>query len=297
MTRLGPIACVTMAVSEMQRAVDVYRLYLGYELVDSGRLTASDALLWGKPALNGRRFSLLLPAGQGQTYIRFIESKLDPSYVAFRHFGWNAAELMVQDTDAVAAKLADSPFKIIGPPADLSFSDKIRAMQVLGPSRESLYLTSFKERLPEFDTPEAKHFVDRTFIVIVGGTTVASINDYFATHFGTAPAPEFPGVISVISAAHGLPLDTKHPLAAITLTGQSFIEADGMPSGTMPRVHASADELPPAISMVSFGVDSFPDSIDTWLGPAQTLPQAPYYGRPARVCVGSAGEWIELIQR
>ena len=35
---------------------------------------------------------------------------------------------MVEDTDAVAARLAESPFPVIGEPADLSFSDKIRAM-------------------------------------------------------------------------------------------------------------------------------------------------------------------------
>jgi catechol 2,3-dioxygenase-like lactoylglutathione lyase family enzyme len=296
LTTLGPIACVTIAVGELQRSIDLYRLYLGYELVDSGRLTAQDAALWARPALAGRRFALMLPGGEGQTYIRFVESKAAPEYVPFRHFGWNAAELMVQDTDAVAVRLADSPFKIIGPPADLSFSDKIRAMQVLGPSRESLYLTSFKERLPEFDTPEAKHFVDRTFIVIVGGTSVASLNKFYAKHFGTAPAPELSAVISVLSIAHGMPANTKHPLAAITLTGQSFIEADGMPAGTLERV-AAADELPPAISMVSFGADSLPGSIDSWVAPEQRLPQAPYHGRSARVCVGAAGEWIELIRK
>jgi hypothetical protein len=284
-------------VAELQRSIDVYKLYLGYEVVDSGRLTANDAALWGQPTLVGHRFALLLPEGEGQTYIRFVECKPQPSYVPFKHFGWNAAELMVQDTDAIAARLQDSPFKIIGPPADLSFSDKIRAMQVLGPAKESLYLTSFKERLPEFDTPEAKHFVDRTFIVILGGTTVAAINAFYAKHFGTTPGAEMPVVISVLSNAHGLPADTKHPLAAISLAGQSFIEADGMPPGTLPRTIDSSAALPPAISMISFGVEEFPASIDTWLAPEQRLPQAPYHGRAARVCTGPAGEWIELIRR
>lgn len=297
--RLGPIACVTVAVAELQYAIDVYRLYLGYEVVDSGKLTTRDAELWARPALAGRRFALLLPAGEGRTFIRFVESKTDAAYVPFRHFGWNAAELMVQNTDAAAARLEHSPFAIIGPPADLSFSDKIRAMQVLGPNRESLYLTSFKERLPEFDTPEAKHFIDRTFIVIMGGTSVASVNDFYAAHLGTTKAPEMNAVITVISAAHGLPPTTMHPLAALTLHGQSFIEADGMPAGTLPRESPTtpSSELPPAISMVSFGVDRLPTTVPQWLGPAQALPQAPYYGRAARVAIGPAGEWIELIEQ
>lgn len=295
MTTLGPIACVTVAVPQVQPLVDAYRLYLGYGLVDTGRISVAEAALWNRPALAGRRFALMLPGGDGQTYIRFVESNPDPSYVAFRHFGWNAAEMMVQNTDQAAERLADSAFKIIGPPADLSFSDKIRAMQVLGPAKESLYLTSFKERLPEFDTPEPKYFIDRTFIVIVGGKSIDAINDFYTQHFGVAKAPVMPGVISVISAAHGLPHDTQHKLAALTLSGQSFIEADEMPQGTLPR--ESDDELPAAIAMVSLGVEKLPDSIDTWLAPAQTLAMPPYHGRRSRVCLGAAGEWIELIER
>ncbi|MBK6597739.1 MAG: hypothetical protein IPG25_07520 [Proteobacteria bacterium] len=295
MITLGPISCVTIAVAQVQPLIDAYTLHLGYGLVDTGRISAQEAALWDRPLLAGWRFALMLPGGEGHTYIRFVESKPDPNYVAFRHFGWNAAELMVQDVDKVAEQLADSPFKIIGPPADLSFSDKIRAMQVLGPAKESLYLTHFKERLPEFDTPEPKHFIDRTFITIVGGKTCESINAFYSKHFGVAKADAVPGVISVISAAHGLPHDTHHKLAAMTLAGQSFIEADEMPKGTLPR--ESQTELPTAIAMISFGVEKLPDSIDSWLAPAQTLAAPPYHGRRARVCVGAAGEWLELIER
>jgi len=208
--------------------------------------------------------------------------------------GWNAAELMVQDTDGIAARLEGSPFKIIGPPADLSFSDKIRAMQALGPAKESIYLTSFKEKLPEFDTPDAKHYVDRVFIVILGGESVESINDFYGKHFNVAKAPVIPAVISVLSNAQGLPSDTKHDLAALALQGQSYIEADKMPPATLPRT-ARDGELPPAIAMVSFIVKQLPGGL-SWLAPPRTLAQAPYHGRRAAVCVGAAGELIELIE-
>lgn len=294
MSRIGPISCVTIAAPELQRMIDTYRLYLGYELVDHGRVTAAQAQLWGRPGLAGRRYAIMLPGGEGITSFRFIESHPVPSYVPFLHMGWNAAELMVQDTDAVAARLAESPFQVIGPPADLSFSDKIRAMQVLGPARESLYLTSFKEKMAEFDTPDPKHFIDRVFIVILGGPTAAGLNAFYTRHFGVATAPVTGGVISVISNAHGLPPRTRHDLAAIALTGQSFIEADTMPAATLPRT-SSGDELPPAIAMVSFGVDRLPDSLE-YLSPPQALPQAPYHGRRAAIATGVAGELIELIE-
>ena len=98
----------------------------------------------------------------------------------------------------------------------------------------------------------------------------------------------------MISKAHGLPDDSKHDLAALALQGQSYIEADRMPAGTLAR-HAVEGELPPAISMVSFTVSTWPTGLE-WIAPPRVLPQAPYYGRRAGVCVGAAGEWIELIE-
>lgn len=294
MPNIGPISCVTIAATDLQYMIDTYHLYLGYEMVDHGRVSAAQAEMWGTPALAGRRYASMLPGGDGHTFIRFVESKPTADYTAFCHFGWNAAELMVQDTDGIAARLEGSPFKIIGPPADLSFSDKIRALQALGPAQESLYLTSFKEKLPEFDTPDAKHYVDRVFIVILGGASVAVINDFYHQHFGVAKAPVIPAVISVLSNAQGLPGDTRHDLAALALQGQSYIEADHMPPATRPRT-ARPGELPPGISMVTFVVKQLPQSL-TWVAPPRALPQAPYHGRRAAVCVGAAGELIELIE-
>ncbi|MCW5572842.1 MAG: hypothetical protein KIT37_07410 [Steroidobacteraceae bacterium] len=294
---LGPISAVTVATPELQSAIDAYQLYLGYELTDHDRLTPAMAAQFARPELAGRRYALMLPGGEGQTWLRFIESRPDPAYRPFRHMGWNAAELMVQDTDLAAERVAQSPFRVIGPPADLSISDKIRAMQVLGPANEGLYLTSFKEKLAAFDVPEAKHFIDRVFIVILGGPSCEAINTFYSRHFGVAAATAVPSVITVLSAAHDLPADTRHLLAALALDGQCYIEADTMPPGTLPRT-AAPGELPPGISMVSFLVDRLPDDPSlSWLAGPRTLPQAPYHGRRTAVCIGPAGEWIELVER
>jgi catechol 2,3-dioxygenase-like lactoylglutathione lyase family enzyme len=295
MSTLGPITCVTIATLDVQRMIDTYHLHLGYELVDHGKLSPAQARLWGRPGLAGRRYASMLPGGDGPTFLRFVESRAPSDYVPFRHMGWNAAEFMVQDTDGIAARLEGSPFRIIGPPADLSFSDKIRAMQALGPAQESIYLTSFKEKMAEFDTPDARHYVDRVFIVILGGPSVKVVNEFYHRHFGVAIAPVMPAVISVLSNAQGLPSDTQHDLAALALQGQSFIEADAMPAATLPR-GGLPGELPPAIVMVTFGVDRLPQDLD-YLSPPAALAEAPYHGRRAAVAIGAAGEWIELIER
>jgi hypothetical protein len=295
-TALGPISAVTIATPELQSAIDAYRLYFGYELADHDRLTPAMAAQFARPELAGRRYALMLPGGEGQTWLRFIESKPDQAYRPFRHMGWNAAELIVKDTDLVAERIASSPFRIIGPPANLSISDKIRAMQVLGPSNEGVYLTSFKEKLAAFDVPEAKHFIDRVFIVILGGPSCEAVNAFYSRHFGVPEARAVPSVITVLSAAHGLPADTSHQLAALPLAGQCYIEADAMPAGTLERTSLPG-ELPPGISMVTFIVERLPDHPSiTWIAEPRTLPQAPYHGRRTAICIGPAGEWIELVE-
>ena len=296
MTILGPIAAVTVATPELQSTIDAWRLYLGYQLTDHDRVTPAMAAQFGLPSLAGRRYALMLPQGEGQTCLRFVESKPDPAYRPFRHLGWNAAELMVQDTDLVAGRVAGSPFQVIGPPADLSISDKIRAMQVLGPSNEGVYLTSFKEKLAAFDVPEAKHFIDRVFIVILGARGCDAVSAFYSRHFGVPEAKAVPSVITVLSAAHDLPADTRHPLAALPLAGQCYIEVDQMPAGTLERTNQPG-ELPPGIAMVSFIVEHLPEDPSlVWIAEPRTLPQAPYHGRRTAICIGPAGEWIELVE-
>ncbi len=296
MPALGGITCVTIATPDIDRSIGEYSQFLGYQQTARGPLGTQLATLWGRPQLAARDSALLYPQGQGPTAIRLVQSAAAANYKAFGHFGWNAAEIMVQDTDAVAAQLANSPFRIIGPPQNLSFTDKIRAMQALGSAGESVYLTSFREKMAEFDVPEPRFPIDGVFIVILGGSSIQSINDFYSRHFGTEKAPAMRVVISVLANAQQLPPDTKFELAAIALKGQHFIEADAMPAATLPR-NSTGAELPPAISMVTFMIDDLAATGLPWLSPPQKLPGAPYQGRLSAVAVGPAGELIELIQR
>ncbi|MGE5199545.1 MAG: hypothetical protein ACM3H9_07875 [Rhodospirillaceae bacterium] len=292
---LGRISTVTITASDLPATIAAYERHLGYRVVEDGALGHEVARCWGRPQLAGRRCVLMEPASGAETYLRVVHGPAYPSYEPLACVGWNAAEIIVRDVDALAGRLAGSPFRVIGPPANLSFSDKIRAMQVVGPAREVLYLTQIGEKLAAFDTPVAASDVDRVFIVILGGANLDSLQDYYHQQFGVARAPVMPSVVSVISARYGLPRDHKHPIAALQLRGQCYIEADQMPPQVAARP-CDPGQLPPGISMVTFEVDRLPRDLPSALGPAVTPPGLPYGGRPARGCVGATGEIIELVE-
>ena len=292
---LGRIACVTLTVADLAAATACYQRHLGYRVSDDGAIGRELARAWGRARLAGRRAVLLEPASGAETYLRFVEGPLYADYEPLACFGWNAAELVVEDVDALAGRLARSAFRVIGPPADLSFSDAIRAMQVVGPAREVLYLTQIRRPLAAFDTPQARSFVDRVFIVILGGASLEALQDHYHAQFGVPRAPAMPSVVSTLSVRYGLPADYRHPIAALAVGGQCYIEADQMPAGAVPRP-CLPGELPPGIAMVSFEVERLPEGPSSGAGPAERIASLPYAGRRACICVGPAGELIELIE-
>lgn len=292
---LGPIAVVTISTTDVGRAIETYARCLDYRLVSRARVGEEQAASWGSPALAGRDSALLAPDSDVDFRLRFVECTSAPHYEAFRHFGWNAAEFLVDDVDALAQRLDGSPFRMLGPPAELSFSNQIRAMQVLGPDREVLYLTQISGQLAGFDTPALASRVDRVFIVVLGGRSVESLQDFYHARLGVPRAPIIEGVISVMSRAYDLPARHPHRLAALPLTQACYIEADAMPDAAQPRPIARS-ELPPAISMVTFRCRALPRDALELLSAPVVLSDDPYRGRPSGVWRGSAGELIELIE-
>ena len=292
---LGRICTVTITTPDLAATAAAYQRYLGYRVADDGAIGHELARSWGRPLLARQRNLLMEPESGAETYLRFVQGPAYVHYQPLACLGWNAAELIVQGVDALAQRLAGSPFRTIGAPADLSFSDKIRAMQVVGPAREVLYLTEIKERLAAFDTPEPASTVDRVFIVILGGTSLDAVQDYYYLQFGVARASAMPAVVSVISAQYGLPRDFKHAIAALQVGGQCYIEVDQMPPAVIPRP-CDPGQLPAGIAMVSFEVRRLPEALPSMLGPTQAVPGLPYAGRRSCTCVGAAGELIELIE-
>ena len=292
---LSQIKCITVMAADLDAVKDAYEEYLGYHVSFAGRITPQLAELWGAPGCSGRSYIQMHSEASRDCYFRFIEASDAINYKPLTTLGWNAAELIVQDVDSLAERLVGSPFRIIGQPEDLSFSSDIRAMQVLGPAQEVLYLTQFKQKVAEFPVPVAESFVGETFIAILGGAHIPDIGDFYTKVFGVPRAPVFEAKIAVLSEAFGLPAEQLHPIAALPLGKKCYIEVDQLPAEAGER-QVTAGDLPPAIAMVSFETASLEALAPSLVSPACRIDEAPYYGHRAGVLRGVAGELIELIE-
>ena len=286
---LGRITAVTITSPDLDRVVDIYSKYLKYRLVSSTRVSADQAKSWDAQSIENSEMVYMSPESSDDFFFRFVEQSSDDDYVPFGTFGWNAAELIVKDVDESAEKLIGSPFEVIGEPADLSFTDQIRAMQILGPSKEIIYLTQFKSKLDEFDSPTPRCDIDQTFIVILAGENIDEMQSFLNERLSIKKAPPMQSRIRAISKVFGLPEDTKYKSAALAIKDQSLIELDEMPSDAGPRSCRNGF-LPPGISIVSFIAhqsEFIEESYDSNIPSFENV--------QARTIKGMSGELIEIL--
>ena len=290
MMNLGKIAAVTISTSDLNKMVEVYQEFLRYRVTKSGQITAKESSAWGAENLTNADYVVMQPEKSDDFSFRFIHQPDQSNYIAFKSVGWNAAELIVEDVDGLAVQLENSPFKIIGSPADLSFTKDIRAMQVMGPANEILYLTQFKNKVPEFDSPKPRCSVDQTFIVVLAGKSLDEMQGYFHANFKLPKATVIESRIRSISRVFNFPADTKYKAAALALRDQSMIELDELPKEGNNRFSLDG-YLPAGISMVSFlyyeSSDQFKNTYSSKL-PNHLL-------RQCSVKRGITNELIELI--
>ena len=290
---LKDIAIITIVVGNLQAVENAWESSLGYQPVASGEITEALADLWAAPAMLGQAFTIMAPADDDRVYIRIVEDVVPEDYAPMTSWGWNAVELKVRDTDAVAGFLEDSPFTIVGGPRDLWPGEgSPRVMQVRGPGQETLYLT--RPAGADASDGAGDISVGRSFIVVVGGDSVDAMREFYREQMAIPVGEPEPYPITVISKANDLPLETTYPLAIAPLQSGALIEIDGYPQGTRKR-SVVPGHIPPGISMVGFSTDAaeLPDL--EWRSLPRQIKEFPYDGRTAGLVIGAAGEWIELI--
>ena len=291
------ILIVTIATGNLALTESAYREDLGYETVTRGKIDATLAESWGAPRVTDSPYLLMRPASGMPVYLRFIESKSARHNVPHATEGWNAAEMLVQDVDELAKRLVTSKyFQIVGPPAYISPDQTIKAMQVVGPSNEMLYLTRVvRPESVDFDIGTAQSFVDRVFIVIAGGRDHRGLMDFYRSRLMLPVTEPVPYRIAVLSRAYGLPEDQLHELSLATMRNQFFLELDEYPAEAEPR-YVPPGELPAGIVMVTFEVESLDNVTVPFISPPVMHDLMPYNSRRAATLRGAIGELIELVE-
>ncbi len=279
---IGPILAVTIVVSNLAPVEAAYSKYLGYRVVERGKVDKAAADIWQAPKVAGHDYIVMQPESKSPHYIRFVVTAAYPDYKPFTTHGWNATEILVQNVDAVAAKLKDSPFEIVGAPSSVSMTVEVKAMQAIGPAKEVLYFTKSKT------LGTAETLIDRFFIVIDGGSDIEALRDFYG-HLGGQTSPVMPTRMTVLNKALGLDSETTHPLAVARVNGSFMVELDQYPNAVKPRVVRKGD-LPPGMAMVTILTDSIASG-------GMPLKGVISHGDKTAVIKSPSGALIELVER
>ena len=260
---LTRIASFTVAVENLERSIAAYQSALGYVLQRRSVIGSRSTAAWRAPHLEGRQWALLSAPTGDPAALRLIEQSL----------GWTAIEIAVLDPYALAASLADSPFRVVVPPRPLPWDAEFHAMQVLGPDGELLYFTRLPADRVVLDIRGARCAVDRAFIAVQGCRDVDATLQFYGAQLGTPTQEGGETRVQIINERFGLAADHKTRLGIVKMPQDFLIEVDAYPAAAVPRAQASG-WLPPGISMVSFEDDAI------------TAPDLLY---------GPDGEWLERL--
>ena len=294
---LSAILAVTLIVADLSAAEQAYVEWLDYRVVERGALDAAQAAGWNAPQAEGRRYVLLQPASGSHTYLRLVQSPSTPGYASMRNHGWNSNEILAQDPVALAAKFksGNAPFRVIGEPRPLSMSPSVIAMQAIGPAGELNYFTRIPPEGTSFLKASAQSFVDRTFIVVLGGPSMPAMIEFYRDTLGLVVTDPAPAKINVLQQAWGVGADFTVPLTIAKVSDRFLIELDGYDTHAAPRPQRPGD-LPPGMAMVSFEAHDLDAKKLPWLVPPRVRKDLPYAGRRAGLLRGAAGELVELVE-
>ena len=270
------IRAATLTSSDIDRSIDWYSRWLDYECIEDSVFPEEVADGWNAAGAAGKRQAVLRPASGRNVYLRFIEQAPHPDYEPLKTLGWNAIEICTQDTDAVNARMVESPFTIIGPPKKIAGLDSIYPMQVMGPDREVLYLTQINDDLPEYDLPRAQSLIDSLFILVTGSDDMERELNWLRDIVGLSPGRSMAINYTMINKAYGLPDGTQHTLATVKHERDCFLEVDQYPSEATQRPRHEGT-LYPGIAAATFQHPDF-DAVLTRSGASALSPPGIIYG-------------------
>ena len=290
----------TLSVAELDRSVDTYCEWLDYSVEETGELDAGLAGSWGCPAAAGRRYAILRPASGRDIFIRFVENRIHPDYVALRTYGWAAIEICVQDVLEVNERIERSPFEIIGPPKELDGLPAIYPMQARGLDQEIVYFTQIRDDLPEFDLPRAEALIDRLFILVMACSDMKASLNWLVDHVDFAIGRDHLEIVyTMLANAFDLPLEDPHVISTMIHGKDVFLELDQMPPQATARPHYDG-ELPQGVALGTFIHPDF-DALDarlgdTWITAPVVHDSVVYGGKRAATVRALDGTLVEMVE-
>ncbi|MFY7974445.1 MAG: hypothetical protein ACOVOT_08470 [Rubrivivax sp.] len=263
----GPLLHATLIVADAAPLVAAYA-HLGLVVQNESRIAESDAGAWGAAGshLVGRRRVDLGPLGAAEPLLRLIVVPGTAPRPTRWHHGWLALEILVRDVDTLATRLAmagGAGFQVVGPPADLDVSPAIRAMQLVGPAGEMLYLTQVKAEVPPFAIPLSSRLpqgqdLGPLFIAVMATPSRAAALAACAP-LGAGPALQFETKVTVLNRALGHALDKRWPVATVQWAGECLFEIDEVVDpGLRPPLAAAGQSLPAGLAWIAIACDAVP---------------------------------------
>ena len=239
---------------------------------------------------------LLSPVSDPDVFIRAVEAEAIEGYEPATTYGWNAFEIIIDDMDAVYAKMQESPFRIIGHPRPLTNVPSIHAMQVVGPGEEILYLATETGDRSTSNLPVPGGLISRLFILVLGGPDIVELRDWYADTFRLPKNRIRASRGQTVQRAWGNPPGGTHPITLLRLREHgNSIELNGYTGGKGVRPKHEG-QLPPGNAMATFSVDDLDTFGLDFIAPPAMLEGQAYGGRRSATFIGPAGELTELIE-
>ena len=247
-TAAGPLLYATLVVDDTEPMLAAYAA-LGLVEVSQASVSTAQAAAWHQPQLAARRCTTLAVPG-GEALLRILEVPGTPARPTRFSHGWLALEILVRDVDALAEPARRGGFEIVGAPADLDVSPHIRAMQLVGPAGEMLYLTQVKAPVPPFDLPLSSALATNIGPLFIAVMSVPSRAAALAACAPLLPTStlQFDTKVTVLNRAFGRALDARWPVATVQLAGQSLFEIDEVVDAC---VSSAASALPAGLAWVT----------------------------------------------
>lgn len=246
----------TVTALDLAESTAIYERWLDYRVVEQGHISDELAAAWGTPATAGAGYAVLQPASGADIYLRLIEGPRVDGYRPLVSYGWAALEFCVQDVEAVAERMADAPFEIIGPPRKIEGLDAIHPMQVQGVNGEVCYFTQINADLPEFRLPRAQCFIDHLFINVLAASDMFATQRWMVDQLGLTVGRENMEIVyTMLAKAFGTSMDDLYSISTMVHDKDVFFEVDQMPAAAITRPKYDG-HLPPGIGITTIKVPS-----------------------------------------